>query len=64
MQLMKNEAKMNKVRKAVTDYDINDRTKCKFFIYLRFHRVERREGRSSTPDSHPPMRRIEKVFEN
>src|ERR1700688_4847852 len=46
--LMKNEAKMNKVRKAVTDYDINDQTKCKFFVYLRFHRVERREGRSST----------------
>ena len=46
--LMKNEAKMKEVRKAVTNYDTSDQKECKFFIWLRFHKVEKREGRSST----------------
>jgi hypothetical protein len=32
MQLMKNEAKMNELGKAVTNYDIGDQKEYKFFI--------------------------------
>jgi hypothetical protein len=49
----KNEAKMNEVRKAVTDYDISDRKKRKFLFTCDFK--ELRSGKAVLPqsDSHP-----------
>jgi hypothetical protein len=36
---------MNELRKDVTDYDISDKKKRKFFIYVCFHKVGEKEQR-------------------